>query len=404
MAGSETGISLLSILRWSEKKDEDGPGSGNKNVQVSGFSSGKKSYIWSRSFSSSGANTAQKFSASRINNIVKARYVRTGSDSKRHIKAHVKYIFEREKGKEEPEREFHSRDKSGHTKEEVTQTMLENRGHNASMFKLILSPKQNELDHVEYTRVILNQWEDQTGIYTDWRFVVHKNTQYHHVHIVMPGRDIFGNSFELSREHLDCFRELANERQYELQKRELDYERDVNREFGKERDDADLLMKHIHGRDYEKRLDWQDKKQLGLYNPDIDKEAEKTLHKDEYFNTQQFIKDLEAEMNIPSPLELDFEPELEDEEPERDEVTESNRLDDKLFETINPASELERSDDSSRQNDSANLLFEMHNSSRDLFEKADSKEDMDKADSLSDRGTRGDRGDDETSNSSRGDR
>ena len=103
MAGSEAGISLLSMLRWSEKQDEDGSSSGSAKVQVSGFKSSKRSVAWSKSFSSSksAANTAQKFSSSKINNVVKAKYVRAGSDSKRHIGAHVKYILEREKGKED---------------------------------------------------------------------------------------------------------------------------------------------------------------------------------------------------------------------------------------------------------------------------------------------------------------
>ena len=69
--------------------------------------------------------------ATRIrSSVVKSSFVRRSGDSVRHIRAHLKYIQEREKGERETEkdREFFNRDREGIERSEVEKAMIEKQG------------------------------------------------------------------------------------------------------------------------------------------------------------------------------------------------------------------------------------------------------------------------------------
>lgn len=58
--------------------------------------------------------------------------------------------------------------------------MLENRGQNAAMHKLILSPGDNSIDLKDYTRDCMDQLEKRLGHKLDWYGVTHENTDHNH--------------------------------------------------------------------------------------------------------------------------------------------------------------------------------------------------------------------------------
>jgi hypothetical protein len=196
----------------------------------------------------------QRLSSSPINNIVKARYVRNNNDSRRHVNDWLGYIQEREKAYEEPERKFFNRERSQIDRDDVKEELLTNQGKDIAFYKLLLSPKQNELDHEAYTREIMTRWEELTGIKTNWYAIKHSNTEHHHVHIVMPGLDVDGNPYRLDRDQLNLMREIANEYQYELQDRAYDYEKAIDYELGVSRDQMEKYLERREGDELMKEL------------------------------------------------------------------------------------------------------------------------------------------------------
>lgn len=228
-----------------------------------------------------------RLSGQRINNIVKVKFVPNNKDARRHIMAHLDYIQNRERELNEPERKFYGRD-GERSKDDVVKSLMQNRGDDAAMFKIILSPKQNELNLHQYVTEIMQRFEEKTGIVTDWSLNEHRNTEYHHVHIVMPGRDMDGNSYRLEKEHLDILRELANEYQYELQDLVYEREKQIEYEFGYTRDEANMLL--------EAGRDKREMKELGIYNPEIDKNVQEELLKPTNWDNVYFRGQLEKEL------------------------------------------------------------------------------------------------------------
>lgn len=120
--------------------------------------------------------------------VVKAKFVRTGTGSGRHISAHLRYIEERERGEKERERDFFDRDRNGIERDEVQRAMLANRGERVAMHKLILSPGDNNVDVRGYTRESMEALEERLGHKLDWYAVIHENTDHHHAHVVIAGK------------------------------------------------------------------------------------------------------------------------------------------------------------------------------------------------------------------------
>ena len=150
--------------------------------------------------------------------VVKGSFVRKGSDAARHIGAHLRYIQEREKGEleKDKEREFFDRDRGDIDRSEVEKEMKENQGDKTAMHKLILSPGDNQIDLKDYARESMEALEDRLGHKLNWYGVEHKNTDNHHIHVVIAGK-IPGREYDISRRETQE-REHEAERIYNLQR------------------------------------------------------------------------------------------------------------------------------------------------------------------------------------------
>jgi hypothetical protein len=68
---------------------------------------------------------------------------------------------------------------------------------------MILSPADgHRLDMERYTQQFVEQVERDLGTRIDWIAVVHTNTDHHHAHILLRGRDIEGREFRITRDYL----------------------------------------------------------------------------------------------------------------------------------------------------------------------------------------------------------
>ncbi len=280
----DTGASIFSAYDRFRKKERGGS-TRFPRIQLPGSAqrSGSRIYFpkkcWPRVW-----HPGHRLFGLPINNIVKARYVRKSNDARRHVNDWLRYVQERERSFEEPERKFFDNKRSQIERDEVKQELLANQGEDIAFYKVLLSPKQNELDHETYTREIMTRWEELTGITTNWYAVKHANTQYHHVHLVMPGLDVDGNPYRLNRDDLNLMRELANEYQYEIQDRAYQYEKTIDHELGTAREQLDKFLERREGDDL--------MRELGVTSKELE-EAVKDLLPPTNFDDIEFRNSLE---------------------------------------------------------------------------------------------------------------
>lgn len=278
--------SIFSALKDEREKERKGGGGGKPKHKLTD----KSRPLRIRRISTTVRyNKGQRLARSRINNVVKARYVPNNSDATRHIIQHTDYILKREREPEEPERKFFNRNRDNISRDEVIDTMLENKGK-AAMFKLIFSPNQNELNHEEFIREVMARWELETGIVSDWYGVKHANTAHHHVHLEMPGKDVNGKDIIMTPELLDAFREIANQHQYELQRIDYEWERGVQDEFnrGALYEEALRIWEYQNGREL--------MRELGVTSPELDKATRELLGPPISFDPVQFRNELQREL------------------------------------------------------------------------------------------------------------
>lgn len=285
MTRDETQASPFAALFEWERKNSGG-GGGRAKIEVEGKTGSFKLRPGGRK-GERRFHAGHRLAGTKINNIVKVKFVKNNRDATRHIIQHIDYIQKREREMDEPERKFYGRDGRERSRDDVIKSVMQNRGEEAAMFKIILSPKQNELNQIAYTAEIMRRFEENTGIKTDWSVIEHRNTQYHHVHIVMPGKDMDGRSYRLEKEHLDLMRELANEYQYELQGIDYEYEKQVEQEFGYTRDEANTILQSVK--------DTRDMKDLGVYKPEVDKLVRDDLLPPTNFDEIHFAQQLQKE-------------------------------------------------------------------------------------------------------------
>ena len=71
------------------------------------------------------------------------------------------------------------------------------------LWKIIISPERgNELDLEQFTKDLLAAIEKDLGLRLEWAACVHKNTEHHHVHLVIRGIDKNGEEVKLPRDYV----------------------------------------------------------------------------------------------------------------------------------------------------------------------------------------------------------
>ncbi len=154
-----------------------------------------------------------KFRMRRV--IVKTHIARAGKGLRRAaFRAHLKYI-QRDgvsRNADEADRRGALYDK---TKDRISDDAFIARSEDdRHQFRVILSPEDGaELgDLQETTRAFMTQMEKDLGTNLDWVAVDHWNTGHPHTHIVIRGKDRFGDDLVIAREYLTSgMRRVASE-------------------------------------------------------------------------------------------------------------------------------------------------------------------------------------------------
>lgn len=169
-------------------------------------------------------------------NIVKHQYFsRRDRQSRGHAKApklvaveralaHVKYIQHRpgeDRGDEG--REMFNDTEDDLDSKIIRQKLRQQENNKVVAHKLTLSPEIAPADKKAYTREIMEQLGKEKGLDLEWVGVAHENTDHHHIHVVVLGKDRNGRAVRIEKADYSKMREFGD--RYMERVHPLEYER-----------------------------------------------------------------------------------------------------------------------------------------------------------------------------------
>ena len=190
----------------------------------------------------------------RINVIAKVSFKQNNYQSRKSLSATINYNLDRERGIDEKERSlFTSKhfdlDRSA-AKEEIERKF----GEDVAYHKIILSSGDNHVSQKHFTRTVMAEWQKSIEKEFEYYAVEHRNTDYHHVHIIIPGESSNRNGdLSFDREDIATLREIGGD--YLARDRFMDrvLDREIDLEFGRDKLDRDIeKLFHMSKKDYER--------------------------------------------------------------------------------------------------------------------------------------------------------
>jgi type IV secretory pathway VirD2 relaxase len=185
-----------------------------------------------------------------IRALVKHSYIK-GRKGVAKARAHINYLQYRPgEDREKNARPFFDRDRDDVLGRDIKERLLEQEQRGVTIHKLILSPGINGVDLETYTRETMEHIERQKGLNLEWYAVRHENTDHHHVHVVVMGKERDGHDVRFDRQDHKRLRESGDrylEREHTLDRyldRELELllkrpERERETEYKRQRGDAE---------------------------------------------------------------------------------------------------------------------------------------------------------------------
>lgn len=161
--------------------------------------------------------------------------------------AHVKYIQHRPgPDKEKGGRELFNEENERLDAREMRQAIREAGGDRVVIHKLTLAPEINPQDKVAFTREVMSNLGKDMGRDLRWFGVEHNNTDHHHIHVVVLGKDSNGTEVKIglkdidrAKEHGDRYLERWHPKELERSRRDREArEKERREERVKEREVA----------------------------------------------------------------------------------------------------------------------------------------------------------------------
>lgn len=138
------------------------------------------------------------------------------------ILAHVKYLAHRPgPDREQDGRKFFSTSLESANSLEVRKWLRQDLAKGDLVFhKLLLAPEVNPDNIQAYATAIMKELSNEKGLNLDWRAVVHENTDNHHVHVVVKGRDLGGRQVRFDRRDHALIKDIGDKwlHQHEYEK------------------------------------------------------------------------------------------------------------------------------------------------------------------------------------------
>ena len=125
--------------------------------------------------------------------------------------AHVKYIQHRPgEDRERGWREMFNDEQDRVSTKEMRERIKELGGSQVVVHKLMLSPELNEVDKKAMTREVMANLSRDMGRDLEWFAVQHNNTDNHHVHVVVLGKDRNGTDVRIDMKHINKAHEYGD--------------------------------------------------------------------------------------------------------------------------------------------------------------------------------------------------
>lgn len=124
--------------------------------------------------------------------------------------AHVKYIQHRPgEDRGDGGREMFSDDEDNLDAKKFRKAIREMGKANVLIHKVTLAPEINPEDKKAFTREVLKQLGSEKGLDLRWGATAHSNTDHHHIHVVILGKDKSGRDVRLSTRDYDRLKEFG---------------------------------------------------------------------------------------------------------------------------------------------------------------------------------------------------
>lgn len=215
--------------------------------------------------------------------------------------AHVKYIQHRPgPDREQGGREFFNEREGRLDVKNMREAIKELGDSRVVVHKLTLAPEINPEDKKAFTREVMENLGRDKGLDLKWFAVEHNNTDHHHIHVVVLGRDRNDSEVRIDLKDIDKVKEYGDRYLERWHPRELEHsrreredrekvrraERTRERETAKQervRDGLELpwIHKKIIREQLEPYKEWKEKQERAGYEPEKKREEqERPYHQD----------------------------------------------------------------------------------------------------------------------------
>lgn len=143
---------------------------------------------------------------------------------------HVKYIQHRPgEDREKGGRELFSDTEDQADGKELRKEIREHEGNGVVVHKLLLSPEVNPADPKAFTREVMKKLGDEKGLDLHYYGTAHKNTDHHHIHVVVLPKDKNGREVRFGKRDYELIKEYGDrylERHHPFELKEAQRERE----------------------------------------------------------------------------------------------------------------------------------------------------------------------------------
>jgi hypothetical protein len=143
---------------------------------------------------------------------------------------HIKYIQHRPgEDREKGGRELFSDTEDQADGKQLRKEIREHEGNGVVVHKLLLSPEVNPADPKAFTREVLKKLGDEKGLDLRYYGTAHKNTDHHHIHVVVLPKDKNGREVRFSKRDYELIKEYGDrylERHHPFELKEVQRERE----------------------------------------------------------------------------------------------------------------------------------------------------------------------------------
>jgi hypothetical protein len=125
--------------------------------------------------------------------------------------AHVKYIQHRPgEDREKGGREFFGEGDDELSARRLRKAVREMADANVVVHKVTLAPEINPADKKAFTREVMKELGSEKGLDLNWFAVEHNNTEHHHIHVVILGKDKNGRDVRIDKRDYDKIKEYGD--------------------------------------------------------------------------------------------------------------------------------------------------------------------------------------------------